>query len=499
MSFKYLLHRRIFVPLAILVLAVGGTAWQEGGNSCAAEADGARQWRHIDQSRYVGSKKCAECHQEHYNGWKDTGHNKMIRPPITEVPGQTVLADFTQISPHRTFELKDVKWVIGHRWKQRFIGEIDGQEVVLPAQWSVQEKTWQSYSGKSDWWYPDHQDWTQRSNFKLCAGCHSTGTEPLTESWTEQNIACERCHGPGKAHAENAALDNIVNPARLPRDRSIEICLSCHLAGKPPGTDFAWAVGYEAGMELSEFWKGFEPEEEKETAEFWRNGTARKNRVQGNTFLQSVMYHAGLQCTACHNPHGTRYRSLTIKSADDNALCLTCHGPEKDIGPDYGTLTDHTHHVPTSVGSRCVECHMAKTGTNSVAGESRNHTFAFISPADTIKSGVPNSCNGCHADKSPEWALSELQKWSKEAEGKTGSTAAVSEVRAKTRRERRNSNDELFIDQHDSRSQGVRLGLWTKANAGTEFAGLRATGIASRVRVDWDDSCHILVLRRSTR
>lgn len=34
-----------------------------------------------------------------------------------------------------------------------------------------------------------------------------------------------------------------------------------------------------------------------------------------------------------------------------------------------------------------------------VTGESCNHTFDFISPADTIKYGDPNSCNGCHADK----------------------------------------------------------------------------------------------------
>jgi predicted CXXCH cytochrome family protein len=166
-------------------------------------------------------------------------------------------------------------------------------------------------------------------------------------------------------------------------------------------------------MQLSKFWQGFKPQKDKQTAEFWHNGTAHKNRVQGNTFLQSWMYrHAGLQCTTCHDPHGSRHRSMTIKAADDNALCLICHGPEKDAGPEYKTLSDHTHHDQTSVGSRCVGCHMPKTGKNSIAGESRNHTFDFISPAHTIKYGAPNSCNGCHADKTPEWALSELQKWS---------------------------------------------------------------------------------------
>jgi predicted CXXCH cytochrome family protein len=389
-----------------------GTFDKESSEARSEQTTDNPQWRRIDQQQYVGSKKCTECHQQHYDDWEDSAHNKMIRPAIADGPQRTILADFKQASPDRDFDLKDVKWVIGHRWKQRFIGEINGEEVVFPAQWSVEEKTWQPYRGRSDWWYPHHKDWKERSNFNLCAGCHSTGVDVYAESWTELNIACESCHGPGKAHCEKPLANNIVNPSRLSRDRSIDICLSCHMAGKPAGTEYAWAVGYQPGMDLSKFWQGFEPEEGKQTAEFWHNGTAHKNRVQGNSFQHSVMYHAGMQCSDCHDSHGSRHRSQTIKAAETNALCLTCHEPGKSAGLEYETLSDHTHHAPTSVGSRCIECHMPKTGKNSVAGESRNHTFDFISPADTIKFGVPNSCNGCHAEETPQWAVSEIGKWS---------------------------------------------------------------------------------------
>jgi predicted CXXCH cytochrome family protein len=400
-----------FLLWAVAVsLVVGGAHWHLADRGYADDAKGAA-WPHIDQSQYVGSKKCAECHQSYFDGWKDTAHNKMIRAPRVDGPDRTVLADFDQPSPVRTFGLKDVKWVIGSRWKQRFIGEVDGKEVVFPAQWSVKNKKWQPYDGKSDWWYETHKDWKQRSNFKLCAGCHSTGSDHYAQTWVEQNIACESCHGPGKGHSAKPAADNVVNPARLSVERSIDVCLSCHLAGKPPGDEYAWAVGYQPGMDLSKFWKGFEPEAGKKTAEFWHNGTAHKNRVQGNTFAQSVMHGAGLQCTTCHESHGSRHRSMTVKSADTNALCLTCHGPEKGAGPKYKTISDHTHHAPTSTGSRCIECHMPKTGSNTVAGEARNHTFNFISPAETIKSGDPNSCTGCHADRTPQWALASVEKW----------------------------------------------------------------------------------------
>jgi predicted CXXCH cytochrome family protein len=370
----------------------------------------AGAWPRIDQRQYVGSTRCADCHRTYYDGWKNTAHNKMIRKPVTEGPNQTVLADFTEKSPVRNFDLKDVKYVIGHRWKQRFIGEVNGQEVVFPAQWSIKDRMWQPYEGKSDWWYPTHKDWRQRSNFKLCAGCHSTGSDAYAGAWVELNIACESCHGPGKAHAEKPKIENIVNPARLSTGRSMDVCLSCHRAGKPAGEEYAWPVGYQPGMELSKYWHGFEPEG-RESSEFWPNGTAHKNRVQGNTFPQSVMAHSGLQCSNCHESHGSLHRSMTVKAADSNSLCLTCHGPGKQVGPDYKTLDEHTHHAPLSTGSECIECHMPKTGSNSVKAEARNHTFDFISPAESLKSGSPNSCNTCHADKTPQWALAEVKKW----------------------------------------------------------------------------------------
>src|SRR5205807_6629275 len=53
-----------------------------------------------------------------------------------------------------------------------------------------------------------------------------------------QGIDCQRCHGPGRAHAAAArspgsTLDQIrssvVNPRKLPRDRQLEVCMQCHL------------------------------------------------------------------------------------------------------------------------------------------------------------------------------------------------------------------------------------------------------------------------------
>ena len=365
----------------------------------------------VDQSKYAGSKACAECHVTYYDTWKDSAHNKMIRPAIFSGPNKNVQADFSIADPNRPCEMKDVKWVIGHRWKQRFIGVVNGEEVVFPGQWSIKDKKWQSYTAKSDWWYPKHPDWKTRSNFNLCAGCHSTGVDPKAKSWTEQNITCESCHGPGKAHSAKPTVQNIVNPSRLSTERSMDVCLSCHQAGKPDAEEFAWPVGFLPGQKLADYWHGFEPEAGKQTAEFWQNGTAHKDRVQGNTFNHSKMHGAGIQCSNCHDSHGSKFTSMTLKSPSTNALCNSCHGPGKQVGPDYKTITDHTHHAVSSTGSQCINCHMPKTGENSVGAESRDHTFNFVSPLVSVGKTTPNSCNLCHADKTPEWALEQVQKW----------------------------------------------------------------------------------------
>ena len=67
--------------------------------------------------------------------------------------------------------------------------------------------------------------------------------------------------------------------------------------------------------------------------------------------------------------------------------------------------------APTITGSRWLECHMVKTGKNWVPSQSSNHTIEFISPADTIQSDAPNSCNVCHADQTSEWALAFVKEW----------------------------------------------------------------------------------------
>jgi predicted CXXCH cytochrome family protein len=147
-------------------------------------------------------------------------------------------------------------------------------------------------------------------------------------------------------------------------------------------------VGYRAGLNLQDFWRL----EDNKLGEFsfthFPDGTAHKNRMQGNDFVQSVMYRHGVTCFHCHDVHGTENYAQLRGPVDK--LCLDCHGPMSLNGPRTGTLEEHTHHKAGSTGSQCVACHMPKIETTIADVKVRAHTFAFIYPSMTnIKSRIP--------------------------------------------------------------------------------------------------------------
>jgi len=83
---------------------------------------------------YVGSKKCAKCHEQHYDGWKSTLHTKMEQQVIPTGFHQNVFGDFSSQDPDLTFTLDDVDMLVGSRFKQRYAKKIGDDYYMLPAQ-----------------------------------------------------------------------------------------------------------------------------------------------------------------------------------------------------------------------------------------------------------------------------------------------------------------------------------------------------------------------------
>src|SRR5581483_3966424 len=288
-------------------------------------------------SQYVGSKACQTCHAATYERWKKTRMANIVVDP-KEHP-DAIIPDLSKPDPQLTFTKNDIAFTYGSKWKQRYFKKVGDDYFALPAQWDVANKVWRAYKPAqgTDWWLPYYPDDNmKRPTGPTCDGCHSVNYNIQTKTPTEWNVGCEKCHGPGSAHVARPSRDNIVNPVRLAPLRASDTCIQCHSQGKPrqpiiDGKAYDWPVGFHMGMNLSDYWELEESKLGETTFTHFPDGTAHKNRMQGNDFVTSVMYTRGVMCFSCHDVHGTENNADLLKPAQ--VLCLECHGPQSPNGP----------------------------------------------------------------------------------------------------------------------------------------------------------------------
>ena len=387
------------------------------------------------KARYVGSKACAGCHREIYERWRHTAMANVVRSPQS---APDAFAAAPEANPVFPFARGDVALIYGSIWKQRYFKRVGRELYPLPVQWDFATRSWLPYhvpAHGADWWassYPDSN--FARPTGPTCDGCHSVGFDRKTETVAEWNVGCERCHGPGSEHVRKPTRSNMVNPATMSAAAETDLCIQCHSQGRPvteagdgrgsprPAQQSAqqyvqgpadWPVGFALGLRLEDYWKLEECRLGQTNFYYYPDCTAHKNRMQGNDFVQSVMYRHQIRCSDCHDAHGTGQHGLLRKPAQ--SLCLECHGPGSPNGPREGTIAAHTHHKADSAGSQCVACHMPAIESEGVPGAGEfvhAHTFRVITPSMTRRYGMPNPCTSCHRNQTTAWAETAMSNWS---------------------------------------------------------------------------------------
>lgn len=279
----------------------------------------------------------------------------VVRDP--KVQPDAILPDLSKPDPLVTFMVEDIAFVYGSKWKQRYFERRNGDYYPLGAQWDVTNQKWRPYLVKEDWWVPFYPPANAgRPTSTTCDGCHSVNYDLATRTPTEWNVGCEKCHGPGSDHAR------LVNPAHLGTIDANDVCIQCHSQGRPlDGRPIDWPVGFEVGAHLKDYWKLEDHVPGTTTFTHYPDGTAHKNRMQGNDFVQSKMFARGLTCFTCHDPHGSENESMLRKPGSE--ICLDCHGPKSPNGP--------TH----TLGNACVGCHMPKNAQTIADVNVRSHAF----------------------------------------------------------------------------------------------------------------------------
>jgi len=378
-------------------------------------------------AHFVGSDKCKNCHEEEHHDWKSSLHSKMIQD-IKKDPS-VVTADFRKLPKDADFTLKEAVYTIGSKFKQRYMipATINGEEDFRLGnyQWNEETQKWQGFKPYNYWYsgaYP--HDNKEFPTSRACDGCHFVGYMS-TGKRVEPSIACESCHGAGSSHV--AEPKNRIYKASLSDPiRSNEVCLQCHMRNRDyrlvehnmsvkdlwmDAKDYPF--GYEAGKALVDYKSPAPFTQGKETKEFWANGSAKKNRSQGNEYIHDAMYAHGITCINCHNPHKL---TNTAQKPEGNDACMKCHSMGSIIGPHQETLEEHTRHKADSKGSLCIECHMPKTAKHT--GKSpltvRSHRFRFTYPSETKFYKMPsetNACYSCHEDKTLTSLQEDLKAW----------------------------------------------------------------------------------------
>jgi len=333
----------------------------------------------ITIATYIGDDKCLSCHEKQRT-YPTTAHHLTSREANAAsiagsfAPGKNILKTpqselqyrmdarsdgFFQtgilgtppdaISVSQRFDL-----VIGSGRKgQTYLYWGKGDQLFqLPVSYWTEVASWVNSPG-----YGDMTLDFSRPVVPRCLECHASYFDVLNDAGVANQyrrtdyvlgISCERCHGPGKQHADlNApgapkpADQAIVNPAKLPRDRQMALCSLCHGG---IGVAKAPVFSFTAGDALEDFLKLESP---KETEALDVHGSQVALLERSKCFKSSTM-----TCSTCHNVH-VRQREVS----DFSERCLTCHKVEScKLFPKRGR----------AIVGKCVDCHMPNQTTNVI-------------------------------------------------------------------------------------------------------------------------------------
>jgi len=396
---------------------------------------------------FVGGQKCAECHKSEFDKWQGS-HHDLAMDAATE---KSVLGNFNNVR-FESFDVTsrfyrrdgrffvhtrgpggkagdfEIKYTFGAYPLQQYLVAFPGGRLqCLPIAWDVKKKQWfhlypDGPVDPGDWlyWTNAGQNWNG-----MCAECHSTNLkknyDPITDSyqttWSEIDVSCEACHGPGSRHAAWAELPDMARPdtenyrlvvktSGINSRAQVELCAPCHSRRAILG-DYTHAE--------PDLMDSLLPSLLNDGLYFVDGQILEEVYVYGS-FTQSKMYGREVRCSDCHDVHSIK----TVKSG--NALCFQCHRAGV-----YDTQEHHFHKkkgekgdpikaadgrvlFEVGTGAQCAQCHMP--GRTYMGNDYRpDHSFRIPRPDLSLKLGTPNACNRCHSDKSAQWSDDYISRW----------------------------------------------------------------------------------------
>ena len=162
---------------------------------------------------------------------------------------------------------------------------------------------------------------------------------------------CEACHGPGQAHMDNPSQKTqTTSLKKMAPQEATQVCLTCH---NGRGLQALWAGSQHDQRDVGciACHSNHSPKGEKQLkaeSELEVCGACHRAIVNKQyRFNHMPVREKKLQCSSCHNPHGSANVKLLKVGTTTNEACTNCH-PEKR-GP---VIWEHP-----PVVEDCATCH----------------------------------------------------------------------------------------------------------------------------------------------
>ena len=326
----------------------------------------------VSRDRYVGAEICGSCHSDKLESFSKTAHHLTSRQATadsiagtfasganilkTSNPGLCFRMDakdgrFYQtaifgLPPSTTEQTEPIDLVIGSGRKgQTYLFWKGDRLFQLPVSYWIDLGQWVNSPG-----YTDGDASFDRPVMPRCLECHGSYAESLvvpqainrySKTSIVLGISCERCHGPGREHVyrhQSVTPDDspeaIVNPAKLRRDRNVEVCAQCHAGKRFP---IAPAFSYVPGQPLDDYL-------DRDISD--PNSIIDVHGGQVALLQKSRCYQASatMTCSTCHNVHESQRELAAFSSR-----CLTCHKMDD---------CRMSRKIGSKIAYGCVDCHM---------------------------------------------------------------------------------------------------------------------------------------------
>jgi predicted CXXCH cytochrome family protein len=385
---------------------------------------------------FVGRDRCIGCHRGAYEAWLGSDHDRAM----SEANDSTVCGDFNnalfaQGNITARFYKRDGKFIVhtqgpdgepgdfeiaytfGFEPLQQYLVPFPGGRLqCLTIAWNTVRKEWFSlYPDQNippeDWlyWTRNAQNWNG-----MCAECHSTNllknydpeTKTFATTWSEIDVSCEACHGPGSRHArwaefppmarsESENYELVIRTSDITSRDQVELCAPCHSRRTEMGDYDHTKANLLDNVVPAVL----------EQSLYCADGQILDEVYEYGSFVQSKMFKNDVRCSDCHDVH----RLTLVK--EGNALCVRCHQAEV-----YDSYDHHFHKKEyqgkPSDGHLCVKCHMRER-PYMVIDWRADHSIRVPRPDLTVEIGVPNACSqsDCHDDKPDGWSAEYYEKW----------------------------------------------------------------------------------------